>query len=205
MPTGPTGPQGIQGPTGPQGATGPTGPQGTAGYTGPTGPSGTDGPQGNVGPTGPQGGQGPVGPTGNAGTNGSDGPPGPPGNQGPPGNNGSDGPPGVAGASALSLVATGLSAIVGGGGDPGSLGVTFPDQGGASLAFWMDRYIVTLSPDYYWYYPAYGIGNQTYSLSKSFVQHYNSGTTTISATISWTSDSYPAWPNQLTGYLYYMN
>ena len=99
-PTGPTGPQGIQGPTGPQGATGSTGPQGIAGPTGPV--SDVAGPQGVAGPTGPQGLEGPIGPTGPQGERGVTGPTGADsfvtGPQGPTGPRGQTGPTGATGA-----------------------------------------------------------------------------------------------------------
>ncbi|MTI61917.1 MAG: collagen-like protein [Firmicutes bacterium] len=96
-PTGPTGPQGVQGdigPTGPQGVQGdigPTGPQGVQGDIGPTGPQGI---QGDIGPTGPQGIQGDIGPTGPQGIQGDIGPTGP---QGIQGDIGPTGPQGIQG------------------------------------------------------------------------------------------------------------
>jgi hypothetical protein len=99
-PTGPTGPQGIQGPTGSQGLTGDTGPQGIAGPTGPV--SDVAGPQGPTGPTGVQGVTGPQGPTGSQGLRGFTGPTGADSNvtgpQGPTGPRGQTGPTGSTGA-----------------------------------------------------------------------------------------------------------
>ena len=106
-PTGPTGPQGIQGPTGPtgpqgiQGPTGPTGPQGIQGPTGPTGPTGPQGIQGFAGipgATGPSGSTGPTGATGMTGATGVTGPTGPTGVTGP---TGPTGPTGATGATGV--------------------------------------------------------------------------------------------------------
>ncbi len=93
-PTGPQGPQGVQGPTGdigPQGETGAPGPQGPKGDTGATGPQG---PKGDIGATGPQG---PKGDTGAQGPQGIQGPAGDTGPQGPQGIKGDIGPQGPAG------------------------------------------------------------------------------------------------------------
>ena len=97
IPSGATGPAGIDGA---DGATGPTGPagldgvDGATGPTGPTGPAGIDGADGATGPTGPigpagldgaEGATGPTGPTGPAGLDGADGATGPTGPTGPAG------------------------------------------------------------------------------------------------------------------------
>lgn len=201
-PMGPQGVLGLRGPTGPTGWTGPngfswTGSQGVLNFV-----TGGIGPVGPTGPTGDLGGQGPQGAPGSSGNPGSQGPD---GGQGNPGSNGNQGPPGTTG-SYLSYVATGYSAIIGGGGDPGAVTVTFADIASYGLPFELNRYKVVYTPDYYWYYPAYGVLDQSYANVRNFVNHWNASTTTVSATVSWVgSPPYNLWPNQLTGTLYRLN
>jgi hypothetical protein len=84
-PTGPIGPQGLQGEPGPTGPQGPAGPQGEPGPAGDTGEAGPQGPAGPQGEQGPKGDQGEPGPQGATGANGPEGPAGPQGPQGPAG------------------------------------------------------------------------------------------------------------------------
>ncbi|WP_312637332.1 hypothetical protein [Oscillibacter sp.] len=134
VPTGPTGPQGIQGPTGntgaqgvqgPTGNTGSTGAQGIQGPTGNTGAQGVQGSIGNTGSTGAQGIQGPIGSTGSTGAQGIQGligPAGPQGIQGPVGATGGTGAQGIQGL----IGPAGPQGIQGPTGDTGATGTTGP-------------------------------------------------------------------------------